>query len=66
MQQIELTQDHVVKIMQAYDSLDKEESNAQSCATGIRLVLDVLGIYIDGINWNGGESNAQNHETSGD
>jgi hypothetical protein len=65
MQQIELTQEHVVKIMKAYDSLDKEESNAKSCATGIEIVLNVLGIYIDGINWDGGANDAQNNEANG-
>jgi hypothetical protein len=39
------------QICKAYDSLDKEESNARSCATGIELVLNVLGVYIDGVNW---------------
>ena len=50
MQIIEITGEKVMKICQMYDSLDKEESNAQSCATGIRHTLTILGIYIDAVN----------------
>lgn len=67
MQQIELTQDHVVKIMLTYDQLKnlEDESNFNRGAMqGIQLVLDALGIYIDGINWDGGANDAQNNEAS--
>jgi len=74
MQQIELTQDHVVKIMKVYDDCEKElkaevdrdEFNFLVGKTGgIVFVLNTLGIYIDGINWDGGANDAQNNEASG-
>ena len=71
MQNIELTQDHIVKIMLTYDQLKnlEDESNFNSGAMqGIQLVLDVLGIYIDGVNWNPDKEvieNVENNETNG-
>ncbi len=62
MQDITLTSQMIDQICKAYDSLDKEESNARSCATGIELVLNVLGIYIDGVNWSSSQEVVQNVE----
>lgn len=50
MQTIEITGEMIMKLCKMYDSLDKEESNAVSCATGIRHTLHILGIFIEGIN----------------
>lgn len=75
MQQIELTQDHVVKIMLAHDECrQKLRDNPKNDflvgkLLGIELVLNTLGVYIDGVNWYPDAQevieDAQNNETSG-
>lgn len=74
MQTIEITQDMVVKLMLQYDTAKKamNEENGEvyfeyvGFLQGTRFVLDTLGIYIDGINYNAEEvqTNVEDNEAS--
>lgn len=79
MQTIEITQDMVVKLMLECDAKKQvsiefendwdavsECKEAEGFIDGVKFVLDTLGIYIDGINWDGGQTNVEDNEASRD
>lgn len=68
----------VVKLMLEFDANKKEllenpndvdgyimNSEIIGYINGMQFVLNTLGVYIDGINWDGGQTNVENNEASG-
>lgn len=50
MQSVVITGEMIMKLCQAYDSLDKEESNAASFGNGMKHALAIVGIFVEDLN----------------